>query len=470
MAISANSSILAMLKVFYKDGVENLMFRNSPVLKKIKKERVEGKTQNFSAMYGRGGAVGADFLVAKNNAATVSKAVEFQVEPGQLFSVYTMNAKEVQASQTKRGGYMKIAGAKMFAASESFRKTLAAALYGSGYGEIATYEANSGSGASEVNPTTLAVGTEANITMPIYATMAIDIGSKLVVKATVNNDTVKAYLTVQAIDDKKVTVLPTGTAGASYTVAANDIICLDGSFELDDTTNHIAAPLLPVGLGGWLPTKRNNLGTAFMGVPRSIVPDRLAGAFYDGSAVNEKKSAAIQKLIQKCRRQGSQADLIVMNDEDFLEFAAEIETTNTYFTQTSTKESKKASVGFEKFSASFSTNFIENIVDDPYCPKGRFYVLDTEYVALWSYTNTDKIDDGVAGNNPGKQDPMEMDGEGKTNTPYGLIIDDYLNVQSGEATSNGPAMNITLQMFGSFVVTNPSCCGVGLFYQAGGIA
>ena len=470
MAISANSSILAMLKVFYKDGVENLMFRNSPVLKKIKKERVEGKTQNFSAMYGRGGAVGADFLVAKNNAATVSKAVEFQVEPGQLFSVYTMNAKEVQASQTKRGGYMKIAGAKMFAASESFRKTLAAALYGSGYGEIATYGANSGSGASELNPTTLAVGTEANITLPAYAVMAIDIGSKLVIKATVNNDTVKAYITVQAIDGEKVKVLPTGTAGASYTVAAGDIICLDGSFELGDTDHHIATPLLPVGLGGWLPTKRTGLGTTFFGVTRSIVPDRLAGAFYDGSAVNEKKSAAIQKLIQKCRRQGSQADLIVMNDEDFLEFAAEIETTNTYFTQTSTKESKKASVGFEKFSASFSTNFIENIVDDPYCPKGRFYVLDTEYVALWSYTNVDKIDDGVAGNNPGKQDPMEMDGEGKTNTPYGLIIDDYLNVQSGEATSNGPAMNITLQMFGSFVVTNPSCCGVGLFFGASGIA
>jgi hypothetical protein len=361
---------------------------------------------------------------------------------------------------------MKIAGAKMFAASESFRKTLAAALYGSGFGEIATYGAASGT----KNPTSLAVGTEETITLPTYAVMAIDIGSKLVVKATVENDTVKAYLTVQAIDGEDVKVLPTGTAGASYTVAAGDIICLDGSFELADTTNHIAAPLLPVGLGGWLPTKRTNLGTTFMGVTRSIVPDRLAGAFYDGSAVNEKKSAAIQKLIQKCRRQGSQADLIVMNDEDFLEFAAEIETTNTYFTQTSTKESKKASVGFKEFSASFSTNFIESIVDDPYCPKGRFYVLDTEYVALWSYTNVDKIDDGVAGNNPGKQDPMEMDGEGKTNTPYGLIIDDYLNVQSGEATSNGPAMNITLQMFGSFVVTNPSCCGSGLFYGASGIA
>ena len=89
---------------------------------------------------------------------------------------------------------------------------------------------------------------------------------------------------------------------------------------------------------------------------------------------------------------------------------------------------------------------------------------------MWSYTNTDKINDGVEGNNPGKQDPMEMDGEGKTETPYGLIIDDYLNIQPGQATSNGPAMDVTLQMFGSFVVTNPSVCGVGKFYGASGIA
>lgn len=460
MAISSDASIRAMLKVFYKDGVENLMFRNSPVLKKIKKERVEGKTQNFSAMYGRGGAVAADFLTAKNNAATVSKAVEFQVEPGQLFSVYTMNAKEVQASQTKRGAYMKIAGAKMFAASESFRKTLAAALYGRGYGEIALYDG-----------TALTADTAVNISLPNYAVMAIDIGSKLDIKTTLASNVVLATLDVQAIggDDPAVpgntiiNVIPDKTA----TPATTDFVCLAGSVDGKN-------PALPVGLAGWLPTDRSALtpsSTAtFFGVTRGIAPERLAGSFYDGSAVNEKKSLALQKLIQKCRRMGSQANLIILNDEDFLELAQEIETTNTYFTQTSTKESKKASVGFEKFSASFSTNYIENIVDDPYCPKGRFYVLDDEYVALWSYTNTEKVDDGIDGNNPGKQDPMEMNGEGKTETPYGLIIDDYLNVQSGEATFNGPAMNVTLQMFGSFVVTNPSVCGVGRFYQAHGIA
>ena len=448
MAISANASILAMLKVYYKDGVENLMFRNSPVLKKIKKERVEGKTQNFSAMYGRGGAVGGDFLVAKNNAATVSKAVEFAVEPGQLFSVYTMNSKEVQAAQTKRGAYMKIAGAKMFAASESFRKTLAAALYGTGYGEICMAPA-----------TSFTASTPVDITLPDYAIMAIDIGSQLDVKATLASAAKKVTLTVESINGNKVHVTP----DTSVSTLATDFVCLAGS-------NDGTSPLLPVGLGAWLPTKRAGLSTSFFGVDRSVASDRLAGAFYDASAINEKKSESVQKLLQKCRRQGSQADLIIMNDEDFLEFSNEIATTNTYFTQTSTKAKREANVGFDKFSASFSTNYIENIVDDPYCPKGRFYILDTEYVALWSYTNTDKVDDGVEGNNPGKQNPMEMDGEGKTETPYGLIIDDYLNIQPGQATSNGPAMDVTLQMFGSFVVTNPSVCGVGLFYGATDIA
>lgn len=451
MAISVADSIRAMLKVYYKDGVENLMFRNSPVLKKIKKERVEGKTQNFSAMLGRGGAVGGNFKKAEAQAATVARAVEFAVKPGQLFSVYDMNSQEVQASQTKRGAYMKVAGAKMFAASESFRKTLAVALYGSSYGELCTAPAFTTSGTSAVD-----------ITLPNYAIMAIDIDSVLEVKSTINASTAKGRLKVEAINGTTVTVRP--LAAFADPILETDYLCLDGSHENGEG-------LLPMGLGGWLPTIRPVAGGAdFMGVHREISPDRLAGAFYDASSINEAKHLTVQKLLQKCRRQGSQADLIIMNDEDFLDFSNEIESSNTYFTQTSTKEAKKASVGFKEFSASFSTNYIENIVDDPYCPKGRFYILDTEYVALWSYTNTEKVSDGIEGNNPGKQDPMEMDGEGKTETPYGLIIDDYLNIQPGTSTINGPAMEVTLQMFGSFVVTNPSVCGVGRFYGATGIA
>ena len=63
MAISAEQSILNILKVYYKDGVENLLFRNSPAVRQVNKTRVEGKEQRFAAMYGRGGAVASQSLL-----------------------------------------------------------------------------------------------------------------------------------------------------------------------------------------------------------------------------------------------------------------------------------------------------------------------------------------------------------------------------------------------------------------------
>jgi hypothetical protein len=456
MAVTTNDSIKALLKVYYKDGVENLMFRNSPVLKKLQKNRIEGKTYNFSAMYGRGGAVAGDFTKAKSLAASVSKNVEFAVEPGQVFSVYTMNAKEVQASVTRRGAYMKVAGAKMFAASEGFRKTLAAALYGRGFGELCFAPAS----------VELTQDTAASITLPMDAILKIDVGSELVIKTSVAGDasSVKATLTVNSINGTSVNVTPSAT----YETAATDVICLAGSMDASGNA------LLPVGLGGWLPavakrtggTWTSYIGTKFFDVTRSAAPDRLAGAFYAETSSTAKKADAVQALLMQVRRQGSLADIIVLNDEDWLAMSAEIATSNTYFTQTSTKEAKKASIGFGDFSASFSTNYIENIVDDPYCPKGEFFILDSTAVEFDTLTNTDKVADGVAGNEPGKPDPMSDENDGHENDPYKLIIDDYINVQAGTADVNGPCSEVTLMLFGTFAVTNPSNCGHGLFYGA----
>lgn len=456
MAISTNDNIKALLKVYYKDGVENLMFRNSPLLKKLQKNRIEGKTYNFSAMYGRGGAVAGDFTKARNLAASVSKNVEFAVEPGQLFSVYTMNAKEVQASVNKRGAYMKVAGAKMFAASEGFRKTIAASLYGRGYGELCFAPAS----------VSLTQDTAADITLPMDAIMKIDVGSELVIKTSVAGDStsIKATLTVNAITGTSVNVTPSAT----YETAATDVICLAGSMDAS------GAPLLPVGLGGWLPAVGSRTGinwqtyinSKFFNVERKAAPDRLAGAFYAEASSTAKKANAVEALLMQVRRQGSLADMIVMNDEDWLAMSAEIATSNTYFTQTSTKESKKAAIGFDSFAASFSTNYVENIIDDPYCPKGEFFILDSTAVEFDTLTNTDKVEDGVAGNNPGKPDPMSDENNGHEADPYKLIIDDYINVQAGEADVNGPCSEVTLMLFGTFAVTNPSNCGHGLFYGA----
>ena len=456
MGITTENAIKSMLKTYYKkEGIQNLLFRNSPLLKKIKKEMVEGKSQNFAAMYSRGGASSGSFTAAKNKAATVAKTAEFSVEPGQLFSVYTMNAKEVQASKTNAGAYMKIGAAKMFAASESFRKTLAAALYGSGYGEICAVPSGGWS---------FTASTDATITLPEDAIMKIDVGSDLVVKATKTTAETSATntLTVKAINGTSVTVTPTGNGDPS----AGEIVCIAGSMSGND-------PLLPVGLDGWLPVykKRDTtyfpgfIDDLFFGVDRSVNPDRLAGAFYDGTGASETKTACVTKLIKKLRRQGSLCDMIVMNDDDFLDFSNEIQTTNTYFTSTSTKEKKNATVGFSDISAAFSTNYVENCIDDPYCPKGRYYILSSDAVEFWGYTNVEKaVNDTVEGNNPGKQDPMTMNADDKSNDPLQLLVDDLFSISAGSDTVDGPATLVTLNLFGSFVVTNPSVCGVGEFY------
>ena len=231
--VSASQSILSMLKVWYKDGVSNLMFRNSPTLRKLNKVRVEGKSQNFSAMYGRGGAVGASFTAAKQRAQNTARNVEFEVIPGQIFSVYTINSKEVQASLSKRGAYMRVAGAKMFAASEGFRKTMAAALFGRGYGELCTVP----SGVTSIATT----GTD--VTFPNDAIMKIDIDTHLVFKATIATSTVIGEAVVNSINGNTVNLSAVSAARIYAGPDAATIVPINGVNSV--SSDHCIGAVLP---------------------------------------------------------------------------------------------------------------------------------------------------------------------------------------------------------------------------------
>ena len=465
MAITSDKAIEALLKTYYKEGVENLLMRNSPVVRDIGKTRVEGKEQRFAAIYGRGGAVAAKARVAEAKAAANTKNAEFIVTPGQMFSIFTFNNKEVQASLTKKGAYMKVAGNKAFAAAEAFRKTLAAAFYGRGYGEIAVL--------GSTNASTLAAATagatNVKLTLPESAIMKIDVDSDLVVKATLAaGETANQIFTVTSISGNDVY----GTIGsvAFTSAAATDVICLRGS--MDGSNN----PNLPMGIDGWRPIveARDEAGsvwpsfktTTFFGVNRSANVEGLMGSFYYNSS-NTTFKADVEGLLRKVRRHGSKADLIIMNDGDWQKLADEIQTTNTYFTQTTTKAARKANIGLRDISASFSTNFIDLIYDDAYCPEGKVYILDKDAVELWTYTNAETVeDDGVAGNNPGKEDPLAFNDKGKEKDSFKLLIDDFISVVPGGLTDDGESVRVTYNLFGSFVVMNPSNCGVAILHDA----
>jgi hypothetical protein len=274
--------------------------------------------------------------------------------------------------------------------------------------------------------------------------------------------------TVKKINGTKVT-LTVGTAYAS--AAAGDVICLRGSMNASGNPN------MPMGLDGWLPIVNARVNgaadtnwddyieTRFYNVNRSLDVESLAGSFiYDTN--NTKKVDDIQQLLQVVRDHGSMADFLVMNSKDWLDVANEIQSTNTYFTQTSTKAKRMANVGLSEMSASFSTNDIQTIVDDPYCPKGKFYILEKDDVELWAYTNSEVAqEDGIAGNEPGTQDPLTYNDKGEEDSAFKLLIDDFISVVPGTPTDDGEAVRVTYNLFGSFVLMNPAHAGVGIFHD-----
>ena len=92
--------------------------------------------------------------------------------------------------------------------------------------------------------------------------------------------------------------------------------------------------------------------------------------------------------------------------------------------------------------------------------------MESETVEFDTLTNVDKVNDGVAGNEAGKPDPMSENNEGYSDVYHRLIIDDFINVQSGQSSVGGPSVQVSLMMFGTFIVMNPSVCGVGLLPSA----
>lgn len=438
MAISSEAGILAMLKTYYaKEGLQNLLYRNDPLLKTIKTQRVEGKQANFSALFSRGGAVSANFLTAKALATSQAQAKEFQVTPGQMFSCCVFNNKELLASKSLRGAYINVASAKFFANAESFRKTMAVALYGTGHGELFTTSAS----------ITLTADDQNDITFPQYAIMGIDIGSKLEVKATAAATSITATLTVNKINGTTVNC----TSDTAATAASGSVVCIAGC------TDSNGNGLLPVGLAGWLPSGSVSASDSFYGVNRSTARDRLAGTVTAATS-GEAKYKTIERAILALRRMGSLCDKIVMNDEDYLALSQEIDQ-KTYFTKVDGgKGQSKSELGRKGFGFSVSTNWLENVIDSPYCPKGTCYILSSDTVELWTYTNADKIADGVPGNEAGKP---EVNGEADVqNKPYQLLVDDMFTITPGTDTADGAAALVALNFYGTFVITNPSVNGV----------
>ncbi len=450
MAVTTDAALIGLYKTWYTDAeLANLLWRNSPLAKIVKKTRIGGRVYNFAALIGNGGTAAGDMTVAASQAANgTARISEFSVAPGTLFSVFYLTQQEILASLNPKGAYAPAAVTKTFAGTDAFRKIFATSLYGTGFGELG----------NAVVATTI-VGSNTVDFADKSLIVKLDVGTKFQVTngATPSSALRTSVNTVTGVNGTKVTF----TATAVETWAATDWVELVGS-------RNGSTPLLPVGLPAWLPTIANRTGatwdsyiaTVFNGVDRSIFPDRLAGNFIlRNSGASEKYADAIVRGIDAQRVAGGQADYIVLNNADYLTIIGEVQAQQTYFNSTNfggkaAKTENTVARGLGDMSFMFSTSWIQNVIEDPYCPKGTAYILDSGSIEFACLTNVDKpIEDGLKDNEAGVQD---VTATGAPEMQYKFIIDDYITVQPGANTIGGPAVQVSLNMYGAWILREPA--------------
>jgi hypothetical protein len=174
----------------------------------------------------------------------------------------------------------------------------------------------------------------------------------------------------------------------------------------------------------------------------------------------ETKGEAIVRALAMARRAGSKADMVVLNDVDWGDIADEFGVSANLFQFTnSTPDNKNKNIvqaGLGEMGFMFSTSWIKNVYDDPYCPRLRGYILDSSCIEFVGLSNPNALDDGIDGNNPGVQYPDDLSMPNADD--YKFMIDDYLTVEPGAADASGPAKRVSLSLYGNFVVRAPGKC------------
>ena len=460
MPVTTDAGLLTVFKEWYTDKeMEQVLWRASPVLREIKKNRVGGKTYNFAANYGCGGAAAGDATVAATNAASgTSKSVQFACTPGQLFSIFNVGAQEVFASENIRGAFVPVPVIKMYDGTAAFRRLFATALYGQGFGEIG----------NAVVATTV-VGSQSVDFAQFSTVIKLDIGSVFQVTngATPVSTLRTSVNTVTAINGNVVTF----TATAVETWAATDWIEIQGC-------RNGTIPLLPVGLTAWLPSLADRtggtwttyIGTAFYGVDRSVFPDRLAGNYIKRVTGTEKFCDCIVRAVKAVRNAGGNPTWLVINPDDYATVMTEMNTQTTYFQDTSTPAKGKVNEiarGVQDTKYMFSTSYVDKVYDDPYCARFTAYIIDEESIEFAMLTNGDTpTNDGISGVQPGSQPINGVSTPDMKANSYGFIIDDYVTIQPGSLAAGGPVLQVILQLYGTFAIRGPGHNAVINFVQA----
>ena len=296
----------AMKHMYPYKKVENLCYKNNPLLAMIPKEtKFPGRNATFAVEYGMTTGRSANFQTAQNNRGG-TKLEDFVVTRVKDYAVVSVDNETLLAADGNEGSLLDVAKSKTDSALAALARAMGRDIYRSGTGAIGQVHAGTSPSGSTI---TLIAGHGVNF----------EVGMRIVASATDGSALYPGVAEITAVNrdggTSGDTLTVTGTATTVITgLSTSDFIYPEGDAKNAGTDVKMA------GLDAWIPSTVS--GTTFFGVDRSQDSTRLGG---QRQAWATSTQATIINAAVKPAREGGRPDAFFCNPSDWAELALDLE-------------------------------------------------------------------------------------------------------------------------------------------------
>lgn len=275
MALDLTSFAAALKSYYVRDFMENLVYKNNPFLALVPKmEEFYGANLPIPMIYGNPTGRSATFSTAQSNKNN-SNLKAFTITRAKDYSLASIDAETLEASQSDKGAFMEAATVEIDGAIQSATRSLATALFRDGTGAIGRINAT-------VTGTTLTLATTVDI-------VNFEVGMKINFTGDLSATRAGGPLTISSIDRSAGSMVVSANLNTITGLTSNDYIFVQG-----DLNSKVK------GLEAWLPSSVTS--TSFFGVDRTADSTRLGGCRYDGSS--QPIEEALIDGLSFCEREG----------------------------------------------------------------------------------------------------------------------------------------------------------------------
>lgn len=360
MSLDLNSFAAALKQHYTQDRVENMVYKDNPLLAMMPKyETFGGENLKLPIKHGIPQGRSATFATAQSN-KTNTQLKAFLLTRSKDYSLASIDNETIEASKGNANAFMEAATTEIDGAIESATRSLAIAMYGTGSGTIGQVSAGF-------------TGTSFTLE-DIEEVTNFEVGMELVFSTANGGGSVKSgSITVNGVDrDLGVVTVDAGSAIDGGTgPATSDFVFQEGDYDLKIK-----------GLRAWIPDSAPS-ATSFFGVDRTADSTRLAGVRYDGS--QEPIEEALVSAASRVGREGGKPDYCFLSYGKFADLEKALGSKVQYI-----DAHANAEVGFRGIEISGPRGKIK-VIPDQNCPSSRAFMLSMSGWKLYSLGKCPKI-------------------------------------------------------------------------------